>query len=82
MQPNACFPFFLDPEDDRMNYLDINKIQLLQRILQRQKQWDVDPVLRRERLFRESKRGPGGCINKCLTSSGMSFVRCKSMCHW
>jgi hypothetical protein len=27
-----------------------------------------------------SKRGPGLCINSCLTG-GMTFVRCKSMCH-
>ena len=27
------------------------------------------------------KRGPGMCINNCLTG-GMTFVRCKSMCHW
>jgi len=30
---------------------------------------------------RTLKRGPGSCINSCLTG-GMSFVRCKSMCHW
>ena len=30
---------------------------------------------------RPMKRGPGMCINSCL-SGGMSFVRCKSMCHW
>ena len=29
---------------------------------------------------RPLKRGPGMCINSCLTG-GMSFVRCKSMCH-
>ena len=34
--------------------------------------------LRRNRTL---KRGPGSCINSCLTG-GMSFVRCKSMCHW
>jgi len=34
--------------------------------------------LRRNRTL---KRGPGSCINSCL-SGGMSFVRCKSMCHW
>jgi hypothetical protein len=28
-----------------------------------------------------AKRGPGVCINSCLTG-GMTFVRCKSMCHW
>ena len=33
------------------------------------------------RLRRTLKRGPGMCINNCLTG-GMSFVRCKSMCHW
>lgn len=32
------------------------------------------------RLRRTLKRGPGMCINNCLTG-GMSFVRCKSMCH-
>jgi len=36
--------------------------------------------LRRNRS-RTLKRGPGSCINSCLTG-GMSFVRCKSMCHW
>lgn len=34
-------------------------------------------VIRRSRPM---KRGPGMCINSCL-SGGMSFVRCKSMCH-
>jgi len=33
------------------------------------------------RRSRQLKRGPGMCINSCL-SGGMSFVRCKSMCHW
>lgn len=32
------------------------------------------------RRYRQLKRGPGMCINSCLTG-GMSFVRCKSMCH-
>ncbi|KAK2149909.1 hypothetical protein LSH36_432g02037 [Paralvinella palmiformis] len=31
--------------------------------------------------MRTRKRGPTSCINNCLTG-GMSFVRCKSMCHW
>lgn len=29
---------------------------------------------------RMSKRGPGTCINSCMTG-GMSFIRCKSMCN-
>ena len=33
------------------------------------------------RYLEPVKRGPGGCINSCL-GGGMSFVRCKSMCHW
>lgn len=28
------------------------------------------------------KRGPTSCINSCLNGGSMSFVRCKSMCHW
>ncbi len=76
------FSCVLDPEDERYNYLSSNQLQLLQRLLQRQKQWELDSAIQRSKLFRESKRGPGGCINKCLSGSGMSFVRCKSMCHW
>ena len=45
-------------------------------------QWGMkaEPVIgRRQRTA--MKRGPGVCINSCLTG-GMTFVRCKSMCHW
>lgn len=38
-------------------------------------------VGRRQRGTGAAKRGPGVCINSCLTG-GMTFVRCKSMCHW
>ena len=44
---------------------------------------DTDDINKRSWLRKHSalKRGPGTCINSCLTG-GMSFVRCKSMCHW
>ena len=28
------------------------------------------------------KRGIRRCIHRCLKGSGMSFIQCKSMCHW
>ena len=38
--------------------------------------------LRRNKIVNsQGKRGPGSCINNCL-GSAISFIRCKSMCHW
>ena len=41
-----------------------------------------DRIRRRGGMHRGWKRGPGSCINSCLTGNSMSFIRCKSMCHW
>jgi len=77
-----------DDDDDDYEWANDAVVALPEQLSSRWRQVVVDDgvdVAKRlwstARRNRPLKRGPGMCINSCLTG-GMSFVRCKSMCHW
>jgi len=75
-----------DDDDDDVDYGWSSNDELITVPHQLSSGWDgVGENNARKRSWlhrgRALKRGPGSCINSCLTG-GMSFVRCKSMCHW
>lgn len=74
-----------DDDDDDYEWADDAVITVPEQLSSEWRQMldDGGDVIKRSRplrRYRQLKRGPGMCINSCLTG-GMSFVRCKSMCH-